>query len=239
MCDDRVVYVMFSARKLGYAIGHQVILKDITFEIAPNGVITTIIGPNGAGKTTLLRILAGLDEPTTGVIKRPLKKRIGYMPQNFEISHFLPLDVTTFLDLTSKKDRSGEVMLKEYGLEKLGSRFLSQLSPGERQKILFLKSIMQTPDVLILDEPTQGLDVSAEASFYEWIRHLSKIKKCSIIMTSHDLHTIFRESSFILCVNQTLCCSGSPDHVRKDASYRQLFADQLDSKLKPYVHTHS
>ena len=231
--------MMFQAKKLGYVRGRQVILKNLTFDIALDGTITTIIGPNGAGKTTFLKILAGLDKPSTGTITRPVKKRVGYMPQNFEVSHFLPLDVTTFLDLTPQKKHSGAKMLKDYDLAKLGVRLMSHLSLGERQKVLFLKSIMQNPDVLILDEPTQGLDVTAETSFYEWVRNLSKIKKCSIIMTSHDLHTVFRESSFILCVNQTLCCSGSPDHVRKDASYRQLFADQLASKLKPYVHSHS
>ena len=230
---------MFRAQNLSFFQGGKFLLKKMTFNVPLSGSITTIIGPNGAGKTTLLKMLAGLIRPTGGVLKRPVQKRIGYMPQNFSVSYFLPLDVTTFLDLTPNAIASGQEMLERYRQSSLASKFLYTLSLGERQKILFLKALMHSPDVLILDEPTQGLDIAAEASFYEWVRRLSLKEKISIIMASHDLHTVFRESSFILCVNQTLCCSGSPDHVQENANYQKLFTEQVSSKLKPYVHTHT
>ncbi len=230
---------MLLLKNVGFERAGQTILEGLSFDV-PEAALTTIIGPNGAGKTTLLNILAGLLVPTQGSITRPQGKKIGYMPQTLVTSSFLPLTVETFLELTPSGPKRGRDVFASYGWDdSLTQKYMHALSAGEKQRVLFVKALMQQPDILILDEPTQGLDIEGETQFYKALRALLTQQSLTVIMASHDLHTVFRESAHIVCVNKTLCCSGPPEDVQAHDHYQQLFKKQIFSQLRPYVHPHN
>lgn len=223
----------------------QKILDHVSLHLAQNR-ITTIIGPNGAGKTTLLKILLGFIQPTSGhLYRRPLLK-IGYMPQKISISPLLPLTVKRFLELASPEANKELAQKLRTCLEKVGAAALmhsqvAHLSGGELQRILLARALMDNPDLLVLDEPAQGVDVLGQADLYQLIAQIRDEYHCGVVLVSHDLHVVMSASDDVLCLNTHVCCSGHPDIIQQNPAYLTLFGPQKTESmagLAPYIHHH-
>lgn len=209
-----------------YHVDGQVILKDISLEVE-KGKITTIIGPNGAGKTTLLRIMLGLNKPTSGTIIKSVGA-VGYMPQKLQLNPLMPLSVERFLQLTQvqkNKTFNGQIdeVLHEMGACHLLHRQMRVLSGGELQRVMLVRSLLLDPELLILDEPAQGVDVMGQADLYDLIAKIRDRRGCGIVLVSHDLHLVMAASDEIICLNQHVCCAGHPHAIQQDPLYRALF----------------
>lgn len=227
-----------------YSDKKKPIVKDISFELNVAEILT-IIGPNGAGKTTLLKLILGLIKPLSGKIWRADHLKIGYMPQRIEINPLLPLNVNGFLRLSQPnalKEQELEETLNIVGANHLRTEFLTTLSGGEWQRVLLAHALLRRPNLLILDEPAQGVDVMGQMNFYQLLATLRNELKCSIILVSHDLHLVMAATDKVLCLNGHICCSGPPQMVMNDPNYRQLFGVHVDKGnfegVIPYIHRH-
>ena len=217
-------------------ISYQSILKEIDLEIT-NQQIVTIIGPNGAGKTTLLKIILGLLPSQTGKLRRQPNLKIGYMPQKILMDKSLPLTVERFLTLSPQKGCL-EQALQWVGIQNLRHRSLHVLSGGELQRVLLGRAIMGSPDLLVLDEPVQGIDIAGQAEVYHLIQSLRDRLKCGVLLVSHDLHFVHAASDHVICLNQHICCQGHPEIVKNDPAYGRLFGIKISDDLAPYHHHH-
>jgi zinc transport system ATP-binding protein len=212
---------------------HNRILDNVSFTVMP-GQILTIIGPNGAGKTTLLKAILGLVPMSSGTLWKKEGLRIGYMPQRLDLNPLLQLSVADFLKLAEPSIDGDAIasILEEVGAVSLQTRFMAQLSGGELQRVLLASTLLIEPDLMVLDEPAQGVDVVGQAELYRLITAARERRGCSILLVSHDLHLVMSASDHVICLNHHVCCSGHPDTVRQDANYQSLFP------LIPYVHHH-
>jgi len=214
-------------------INQKILLKNICLEIFPKEIIS-IIGYNGAGKTTLIKTILGLYTPYQGKLNVNTKK-IGYVPQKLTFDQSIPLSVLEFFKIYSNtttkiiQEKLAEVSVPHVENQKIGS-----LSGGELQKVLIANALLQNPELLLLDEATAGIDIAGEKQFYELITKIHQKYKLAILMVSHDIHTVFAQSTKVLCLHQTICCQGSPENVSKDPSFKKLFG----SYVAPYEHHH-
>jgi len=202
------------------------------------GEIVTLIGPNGAGKTSLVRIVLGLLKASGGKVWRQPRLRIGYMPQKLQIDPSLPLTVLRFLLLVPGTRRPAvEAALAEVGAEHLIARPLQQVSGGELQRILLARALLRQPDLLVLDEPVQGVDVNGQIELYQLITRLRDRYGCGVLMVSHDLHLVMATTNTVVCLNRHVCCSGHPEQVSLDPAFVAMFGEQA-SALAVYNHHH-
>ncbi len=229
---------LIEAHGLGYSDGPRQILYDIDLSIRP-GEIVTIVGPNGAGKTTLLRALIGAMKPSRGEVRRKPGLKIGYTPQKLAIDHTMPLTVDRFLKLGGGGSRVARVaVLETVGIANLGQAQISDLSGGELQRASLARALLRQPDLLVLDEPTQGLDQLGEASFYRLIEQVRRETGAAICMVSHDLHVVMSASDRVICLNGHVCCEGAPVQVTEMPEYRALFGLGTQGALALYRHEH-
>ena len=214
----------------------KTIIDNVSFEV-PADQIVTLIGPNGAGKTTLLKTVLGIIQPDKGTVwKRPGLK-IGYVPQKLNLSRSIPLTVERFLCLECHYDRTDLLnVLEETGAANLLSSSMHTLSGGEIQRVMLARTLLKQPELLVLDEPAQGLDPLGEEQFYTLLTRLNKEKHCAILMVSHDLYIVMAKTHRVLCLNHHICCSGSPDEIADSSDYRILFGK--NSSLAFYHHHH-
>ena len=225
-------------KDVGIELGSRTVLHGITMSVQ-EGEIVTILGPNGSGKTTLLRTLSGALEPSRGQLMRRDDLRIGYTPQRLALDTTMPLTVERFLALvekTSRKDRS-EAM-ERVGLKSIQSQQLASLSGGQFQRALLARAILRKPNLLALDEPTQGLDQPGTAAFYTLIEELREETGCAVLMVSHDLHVVMSASDRVLCVNGHICCEGTPTVVSNAPEYQAMFGKGTAGTLALYQHHH-
>ncbi|MCZ2721909.1 zinc ABC transporter ATP-binding protein ZnuC [Marinomonas sp. 15G1-11] len=208
---------------IGIEFDGRALLSHIQIKIH-EGEIVTLIGPNGSGKSTLIRILLGLQIPTSGEVVYHGKTRIGYMPQKLHIDPTLPLSVTDFLSLVRKVDKHQipEVLAK-VGIEKLAKKQVHFLSGGETQRVLLARALLNRPNLLVLDEPVQGVDVNGQVELYNLISSIRDELQCGVLMVSHDLHLVMAKTDTVVCINQHVCCSGTPQHVTGHPAYQALF----------------
>lgn len=217
-------------------IGQRQILQQVSLTIR-RGEILTIIGPNGAGKTTLVRVALGLQPPTSGKIQCQSGIRIGYMPQRLHIDPTFPLTVKRFLALSGKKQRDKVLpMLEEVGAADVLESPIQEISGGELQRVLLARALMREPDLLVLDEPVQGVDVNGQMELYQLIAQIRDQRHCAVMMVSHDLHLVMAATDRVLCLNQHICCSGTPESVTHDPAYLELFGPQAVQHLAIYSH---
>ncbi|WP_085784076.1 metal ABC transporter ATP-binding protein [Candidatus Nucleicultrix amoebiphila] len=228
--------ILLKAEGLNLTLNNRRLLEEVSFQLK-NREFVTIIGPNGAGKTTLLRIILGLLKPSQGIIWRKPNLRIGYMPQKITIDPSLPITVERFLTLNASKSQAIKI-LKEVGASSLLSASLHNLSGGEFQRVLFAKALLTNPELLVLDEPLQGIDVVGQSELYQLITHLRKERGCTILLVSHDLHFVHSASDRVICLNHHICCAGHPLEVQKKPEYRALFGTIVPPGLVPYTHDH-
>lgn len=213
------------------------VLERVNLQVK-RGEIVTLIGPNGAGKTSLVRIVLGLLKATSGQVERQAKLRIGYMPQKLQIDASLPLTVQRFLLLApGAKKAAALAALVEVGAEHLLERPLQQVSGGELQRILLARALLREPDLLVLDEPVQGVDVNGQIELYQLITRLRDRYGCGVLMVSHDLHLVMATTNTVVCLNRHVCCSGHPEQVSLDPAFVAMFGEQA-SALAVYSHHH-
>ncbi len=218
-------------------INGKLILDGISFALPP-GKIVTLIGPNGAGKSSLARIVLGLQKPTDGqVLQRP-GLRLGYVPQNFQIDRTFPLTVKRFLQLAGNGRRWASA-LERVDMQSFSAAALGELSGGEMQRVLLARTIQIEPDLLVLDEPAQGVDVSGQAEFYRLICEVRDEMGCGALLISHDLHLVMAATDEVLCLNKHVCCAGHPEQVSNDPSFTNLFGRQAAQTLAVYHHHHA
>lgn len=216
--------------------GQRHLLQQVSLELG-RGEILTIIGPNGAGKTTLVRVALGLIAPTSGQVFRQPEIRVGYMPQRLSIDPTFPVTVKRFLAMTDKKQHSKILpLLEEVGAVHVLESPLQNLSGGELQRVLLARALMREPELLVLDEPVQGVDVHGQMELYQLIARIRDQHHCAILMVSHDLHLVMAATDRVLCLNRHICCSGTPETVTNDPAYLELFGPQAVQHLAIYSH---
>ena len=217
-------------------IGKQVLLQQINLTIS-TGQILTVIGPNGAGKTTLLRVALGLIKPSRGTVQTVSGLTIGYMPQRLHIDPTFPLTVKRLLSLACKGDSTPIVpLLEEVGAAHVYDSALQTLSGGELQRVLLARALIRKPDLLVLDEPVQGVDVHGQVELYQLISRIRDQRGCAVLMVSHDLHLVMAATDRVLCLNQHICCSGTPESVSSHPAFAELFGPGAVQHMAVYVH---
>ncbi|KAF0677530.1 metal ABC transporter ATP-binding protein [Profundibacterium mesophilum] len=218
--------------------GAQTVLDDVDLRIA-KGEIVTVLGPNGSGKTTLMRAILGAVPLAGGRITHAPRLRIGYVPQKLALSPSLPLSVSRFLSLPTRRSvRACRAALAEADVAGLETREIASLSGGQLQRVLLARALLGDPQLLILDEPTTGLDQPGAAEFYRRIETLRAARGCAVLMVSHDLHVVMSASDRVICLNGHICCSGSPQAVASAPEYRALFGTGTGGALALYRHSH-
>lgn len=200
--------------------------------------IVTLIGPNGAGKTTLVRTLLGLQALSQGRLQRRAGLRIGYMPQRVRINEHMPLRVIDFLMLDGSNKEQAKQALGESGVADLAGAQLNRVSGGELQRVLFSRALLRNPDLLVLDEPVQGVDLAGQADLYKLIARVRDDHGCGVLMVSHDLNIVMAHTDTVICLNQHVCCQGNPDHVSSDPAFLELFGNRYADTLAVYHHHH-
>lgn len=204
------------------------------------GEITTIIGPNGAGKSTLIKVLIGLIKPTSGSVSKKKNLSIGYVPQKLKLNDTLPLNVDRFLKLAGKYSKQERLeALRLVNTEHLLNNDMHKLSGGENQRVLLARALLLRPELLVLDEPAQGVDVQGQIELYNLVDTIRHRFHCAVLMISHDLHLVMAKTDNVVCLNHHICCSGKPDTITKHPSYIELFGHHNNGSLAFYHHQHT
>ncbi|MEQ8388027.1 MAG: metal ABC transporter ATP-binding protein [Alphaproteobacteria bacterium] len=221
------------AEAVSLSYGGRAALEDVSLALGP-GEILSLIGPNGSGKTSLVRVLLGLAVPDAGRIDRREGLRVGYVPQAVTIDRTLPLTVRRFTGLFMRNGRDElETTLTELGVAHLADSPFQDLSGGERQRVLLARALLGQPELLVLDEPTQGVDVTGQDEIYRHIRAARDRTGCGVLIVSHDLHLVMASTDRVLCLNGHVCCSGTAAVVVQSPEFKALFGSQA-----VYVHHH-
>ena len=235
---------LIEAIGLGVRYGGADVLTDVSLQVA-EGEIVTIVGPNGSGKSTLLRALLGLIGPAgkvTGRVSRKPGLRIGYVPQRLHVDTALPMPVSRFLSLPVRSNRRAmATALDRVGVPGVEAQQMSALSGGQFQRVLLARALLSDPDILVLDEPTQGLDQPGVAAFYQLLDAVRRERGCAVLLVGHDLHVVMSAADRVICLNGHVCCEGAPHVVSNAPEYRALFGLGTGGALAlyPHVHDHS
>tara|TARA_Y100000813_G_scaffold182605_1_gene152448 strand:+ start:67 stop:813 length:747 start_codon:yes stop_codon:yes gene_type:complete len=229
--------MLLKVENVGISVNGKSLVRGVSLEVK-QGEIVTLIGPNGSGKSTTAKIALGIYEKIDGKVKTYTNK-IGYVPQKISIDWTLPIRVMDFMTLTEEltQDQINSA-LNMTGVEHLKNKSLSNLSGGEFQRVLIARAISKQPELLVLDEPVQGVDFKGEIALYKLIKEISEKMKCGILLISHDLHVVMSATDFVVCLNGHVCCSGTPHKVVQDNKYRELFGDRASNILSLYEHKH-
>jgi|TARA_B100000953_G_scaffold11215_1_gene9981 zinc transport system ATP-binding protein len=215
------------------------ILDSVSFKLH-QGEFITLIGPNGAGKSSLIKILLGLIHQDSGKVKYSKNIRLGYTPQTFSPNPFIPISVIDFLSLNQKVETAlTNEIIEITGIAGLLDSPLKKLSGGELQKVLLARALLNKPNVLILDEPAQNLDIDGQMQLYKLIQDIHQKNNCAVLMVSHDLHRVMKESTQVLCLYHHICCQGHPESILNDEQFNDLFADQINELMTTYEHHHN
>ena len=235
----KTINALISASNVSVFKHQKSILKNIDIQINKNDFIT-IIGPNGAGKTMLLKCLMGFYKPNFGKIQKKNKLKIGYMPQSINVINTMPITVRNFITVRKKYDDiSFKQVISEVDISQLVNKQLSVLSGGELQRVLLARSLLNNPDLLVLDEPAQNLDISGQLSFYKLIQEIYSKRDISILMVSHDLHLVMVSTKKVLCLSNHICCSGKPQQVAQDPEFISMFGKDMANMMAVYQHTNN
>ena len=213
------------------------LVKGISFEIS-QGQIVTLIGPNGSGKTTTAKMILNIMNADEGQITRNTNK-MAYVPQKINIDWTMPLRVIDFMKITNNLNNNQVIeSLTTTGVDKLLYNQIHNLSGGEFQRVLIARAIAKKPDLLVLDEPVQGVDYNGEIALYNLIKKISVNLNCGILLISHDMHFVMSTTDHVVCLNGHICCSGTPSSVVKNPEYIKLFGEHNSETLSYYQHHH-
>ncbi|WP_446471281.1 zinc ABC transporter ATP-binding protein ZnuC [Xenorhabdus stockiae] len=231
--------IMITLKNITVKFGSRTVLNNISFSLT-QGKILTLIGPNGAGKSTLVRIVLGLIRPTSGVIEHNQTLRIGYVPQKLNLDPTLPLTVKRFMMLKpGVKSTDITPALERVKAAHLLQQPMQKLSGGETQRVLLARALLNHPQLLVLDEPTQGVDVNGQLALYDLINQIRTELNCAVLMVSHDLHLVMAKTDEVLCLNQHICCSGTPEVVSMHPEFIAMFGHRGAEQLAVYRHHHN
>ena len=229
--------ILVKLKKVGLHQNGKWLVRDVSLQVE-KGKIITLIGPNGSGKSTTAKIALGIYKKIEGEVEKYTTK-VGYVPQKISIDWTLPIRVRDFMLLTENlNDDTVNEALSLTGVIHLKDKNLGNLSGGEFQRVLLARAISKKPELLVLDEPVQGVDYTGEIALYELIKKISDELNCGILLISHDLHTVMSATDYVVCLNGHVCCSGSPIDVAENHEYKALFGDQASQILSRYEHKH-
>ena len=229
--------ILVKLNNVGIQQNEKWLVKGVSLEVE-KGKIVTLIGPNGSGKSTTAKIALGIYKNIEGNVEK-FTNNVGYVPQKISIDWTLPLRVKDFMVLTDDiKDELLDEALSLTGVIHLKEKNLGNLSGGEFQRVLLARAISKKPELLVLDEPVQGVDFTGEIALYELIKKISEKLNCGILLISHDLHTVMSATDHVVCLNGHVCCSGSPKDVARNNEYKALFGEQASQTLSIYEHKH-
>ncbi len=229
---------LVDAHGLSIALGGRTILDHVDMTVS-GGEIVTVIGPNGAGKSTLVKILLGLLKPDAGSVGRAPGLTVGYVPQRFPLENLVPLTVERLVTMTVRASRAAvTAALEETGIPHLRDADAAGLSGGEFQRALIARALLRDPDLLVLDEPVQGVDFTGETKLYRLIGEIRDRRGCGVVLISHDLHVVMAESDRVICLNGHVCCEGVPETIRTDPEFMRLFGPAAARHLAIYPHAH-
>jgi zinc transport system ATP-binding protein len=218
--------------------GGEHILKRVNLSVSRNEIVT-MIGPNGAGKSTLVKIALGLIKPDQGAVISRHGLKTGYVPQSVNLDESLPISVKRFLEVSGTKNSEKLLTaLRHVGAENLLEHSLGNVSGGELRRILLARALLMKPDLMILDEPTSGVDIGGQASLYSLIQWIRDTYHCGILLVSHNLHVVMAATDRVVCLNRHLCCSGTPEHVQQHPEFVSLFGTKVAGELGFYRHDH-
>ena len=238
MARDPDDSILIAAEGLSIRRGGHLIVDKVDLAVAP-GEIVILIGPNGSGKTTLVRALLELMEPDAGRVTRRLSLTIGYVPQVLHVDPTLPLTVRRFLTLgTRASGRDLEAALREVGVPHLLDQPVQGLSGGQLRRVLLARALLRDPDLLVLDEPTAGVDVSGQAALYDLIKTIRDKRGCGVLLISHHLHLVMAAADRVVCLNHHVCCEGRPESVSRNPAYLDLFGEAGTDAIAVYTHQH-
>jgi len=230
---------LIAASGVAVGFGGPPVLRDVNFRIDA-GEIVTIVGPNGSGKSVLLRALLGIIRPTKGRVMRKAGLRVGYVPQRLHIDTALPMNVARFLSLPLRQSPARiAAVLEQVGVPGSQTKQMTVLSGGQFQRVLLARALLANPEILVLDEPTQGLDQPGVAAFYRLIEEVRAALGCAVLSVCHDLHVVMSASDRVICLNGHVCCEGTPQVVSNAPEYRALFGYGTGGALALYRHDHN
>ena len=229
--------ILVKLNKVGFRQNKKWLVEGVSLEVK-KGKIITLIGPNGSGKSTTAKIALGIYKDIEGSVEKNTN-RVGYVPQKITIDWTLPLRVKDFMILTEVlKEEEIDDALSLTGVMHLKNKNLGNLSGGEFQRVLLARAISKKPELLVLDEPVQGVDYTGEIALYELIKKISDTLNCGILLISHNLHVVMSKTDHVVCLNGHVCCSGTPKDVVKNNEYKSLFGDRASQILSIYEHKH-
>lgn len=226
--------------------GSEIILDKINLSVSKDEIVT-LIGPNGAGKSTLVKVALGLKKPNHGTVSTSKSLNIGYVPQSVNLDESLPVSVKRFLKISLKKntdidseDVTGAMnrILDQVGAADMSNKALREISGGEMRRVLLARALLTKPDLLILDEPTSGVDISGQAALYTLIQWIRDEYHCGVLLVSHNLHVVMAATDRVVCLNRHLCCSGTPEAVQQHPEFVSLFGHRDSAELGIYRHHH-
>lgn len=228
---------LIETQNISLSFNNHSILEEVSIAVH-SGEIVTVIGPNGAGKTSLVRIVLGLQKPSTGNLFRKHGLTIGYMPQKLQFDLSMPLSVRRFMRLSLPDNKAINSCLALTGVEHLANFSMHTLSGGETQRVLLARALLRNPDLLVLDEPVQGVDVAGQSRLYQLIADIRAQKGCAVLMVSHDLHLVMASTDTVICLDRHVCCHGHPETVTGHPAYLELFGHNTPTGIAVYTHHH-
>lgn len=229
---------LIKANNITLNLDGKTVLNNVSLEVNKNDFIT-VIGPNGAGKSMLLKCLMGLFKINRGEINLKTGLKIGYVPQNIAQNYSMPISVEGFLRLRKKIDEKELVdIANEVGISDILQKQFYVLSGGEMQRVLLARALLAGPEILILDEPAQNLDISGQLSFYKLLENIYKKREIAILMVSHDLHFVMASSKQVICLFHHVCCAGEPHAIKKDPEFISMFGNDMARMMAIYNHSH-
>ncbi len=214
------------------------ILDNVDLRIAEEEIVM-LIGLNGAGKSTLVKVILGLIKPYAGVVVLRPGLCIGYAPQQLQREAVFPMTVRRFLDLGGEVDSRRRMdILKEVGAEGILEHQMANISGGELNRIMLARALLRDPELLVLDEPLAGVDVTGRSDLYRLIADIRGRHRCGVLLVSHDLHLVMGAADQVLCLNNHVCCTGHPETVASHPEFINLFGSRLAETMGVYVHRH-
>ncbi|PHZ83388.1 zinc ABC transporter ATP-binding protein ZnuC [Paremcibacter congregatus] len=213
------------------------VLEKVSFSVS-RGEVVTLIGPNGAGKSTVMKIALGLLVPDQGRVERMPGITIGYMPQKIQIEDILPLTVHQFMMLRpGTTEAQARDVMKLVRISHVAKHPVQRVSGGEMQRVLMARALLGRPDLIVLDEPVQGIDITGQEELYRLIGRIRDDINCGVLMISHDLHMVMAGTDKVVCLNRHICCSGTPETVQHDPEYHALLGHPVEGAAL-YTHHH-
>ena len=229
---------LVSLKNAGVCVSGKWLVRGVSLDVS-RGEIVTLIGPNGAGKSTAAKMALGVINPSEGSAQRRRDIRVSYVPQKLAVDWTMPLTVKRFMALShAANENEVQRALSSTGIEHLKNAQVRNLSGGEFQRVLLARAVVNKPELLVLDEPVQGVDFNGEIALYRLIEEIRGELNCGIILISHDLHVVMSSTNKVVCLNGHVCCSGSPEAVASAPEFRTLFGDRAANELAFYKHNH-